>query len=66
MPSHVLLPYNLEASSQIKGPHMTMTRHKKRKGRKKGRKITGRQRARRTLARNGIPLVLHLTPTMKD
>jgi hypothetical protein len=33
---------------------------------KKERRITGRQRARRTLERNGTPTILHLTPTMKD
>jgi hypothetical protein len=45
---------------------MIMTRHKKRKGRRRGRKTTGRRRVRRTLARNGTPTVLHPTPTMKD
>jgi hypothetical protein len=34
---------------------MIMTRHKKRKGRRRERKTTGRRRARRTLARNGTP-----------
>jgi hypothetical protein len=33
---------------------------------KKERRITGRQRARRTLERNGTLTVLHLTPMMKD
>jgi hypothetical protein len=38
----------------------------KKKGRRKGRKTTGKRRVRRTLARNEIPTVLHLTPMMKD
>jgi hypothetical protein len=43
---------------------MIMTRHKK-KGRRRI-KNRGRQRARRTLARNGTSTVLHPTPMMKD
>jgi hypothetical protein len=46
-------------------PIMTMTRHKKRKGRR-GRKTTRRQRVRRTLARNGTPAILNPIPMMKD
>jgi hypothetical protein len=45
---------------------MTMTRHKKRKGRRKGRRTTGRQRARHILEKNGTPTVLYPTPMMKD
>jgi hypothetical protein len=33
---------------------------------KKERRTTGRRRARRTLERNGTPIVLHPTPMMKD
>jgi hypothetical protein len=47
-------------------PIMTMTRHKKREGRRKGRRTTGRQRARCTLEKNRTPTVPHLTPMMKD
>jgi hypothetical protein len=36
------------------------------KGRRKERKTIGRQRARRTLEKNGTLTVLHPTPTMKD
>jgi hypothetical protein len=39
---------------------------KKRKGRRKERRTTGRQRARRTLEKNGTLTVLHLTLMMKD
>jgi hypothetical protein len=45
---------------------MTMTKHNKRKGRRRGRKTIGRRRARHTLARNGTLTVLHPTLTMKD
>jgi hypothetical protein len=45
---------------------ITMSRHKKRKGRRKGRRTFGRQRARRTLEKNWTPTVLHPTPMMKD
>ena len=45
---------------------MTMTRHKKRKGRRKGKRTTGRQMARRTLEKNGTLTVVHPTPMMKD
>jgi hypothetical protein len=43
-----------------------MTRHKKIKGRRKGRRTIGRHRARRTLEKNGTLTVLHSTPMMKD
>jgi hypothetical protein len=45
---------------------MKMTRHKKRKGRRKRRSFIGRQRVRRILARNGTRTSLHPTPTTKD
>jgi hypothetical protein len=45
---------------------MMMTRHKRRKGRKRKRRTIGWRRPRRTLERNGTPIVLHPTPTMKD
>jgi hypothetical protein len=44
---------------------MKMTRTKTRKGRRRRSSIE-RRRARRTSARNGIWIVLPLTPTMKD
>jgi hypothetical protein len=47
-------------------PIMKMTRHKKDMGRRRRRRITGRQRARHILERNGTLTALHLTPTMKD
>jgi hypothetical protein len=46
-------------------PDMIMTRNKKSMGRKRRRRITGRQRARHILERNGILAALHPTPTMK-
>jgi hypothetical protein len=36
------------------------------KCKKEKKRTTGRRRARRTLAKNGTPTVLHPTPTMKD
>jgi hypothetical protein len=36
------------------------------KWKRRKRRTTGRQRASRTLAKNGTPTVLHPTPTMKD
>jgi hypothetical protein len=45
---------------------MIMTRHKKIKGRRRGRKTTERPKARHTSARNGTPTVLHPTLTMND
>jgi hypothetical protein len=47
-------------------PIMIMTRDKKRAGRGKKRRTTGRQRVRHTLERSGILTAPHLTPTMKD
>jgi hypothetical protein len=47
-------------------PTMIMTMHKKRKGRRRGRKTTGRRRARLTLARSGTQTTLHPSPTMRD
>jgi hypothetical protein len=48
------------------GPIMIVTRDKKRAERRRKRRATGRQRARRTLERNGTRTALLLTPTMKD
>jgi hypothetical protein len=45
---------------------MIMTRDKKRAGRGKGRRTTGRRKARHTLERSGILTAPHLTPMMKD
>jgi hypothetical protein len=45
---------------------MIRTRDKKRAGRGKRKRTTGRRRARHTLERSGILTALHLTPTMKD
>ena len=47
-------------------PIMIMTRDKKKAGRGRKRKTTGRQRARRTLERNGIQTAPLPTPMMKD
>jgi hypothetical protein len=47
-------------------PIMIVTRDKKRAERRRKRRATGRQRARRTLERNGTRTALLLTPTMKD
>jgi hypothetical protein len=47
-------------------PIMIMTRDKKKAGRGRKRKTTGRQRARRTLERNGIWTSPLPTPMMKD
>jgi hypothetical protein len=43
---------------------ITMTRHKKNMGRRKGRRTT--ERARRTSEKSGTPTVLHPTLMMKD
>jgi hypothetical protein len=46
---------------------MKMTRRNKDMGRRRRRrKAIGRQKARLTLAKNGIQTALHPTPTMKD
>jgi hypothetical protein len=45
---------------------MKMTRDKKRNGRRRKIRTTGRQRARRTLTENGTPTVLHPTLAMND
>jgi hypothetical protein len=45
---------------------MKVTKHKKDMGKRRRRRITGRQKARRILERNGILTALHPTPTMKD
>jgi hypothetical protein len=45
---------------------MIVTRDKKRAGRRRKRRATGRQRARHTLERNGTQTAPLLTPTTKD
>jgi hypothetical protein len=45
---------------------MTMTRHKKRKGRRIERRTIGRRRVRHILEKNGTPTALDPTLMMKD
>jgi hypothetical protein len=51
---------------QHNAPIMITTRDKKRAGRGKRKRITGRQRVRLIWERNGILTALHPTPMMKD
>ena len=47
-------------------PNTENDQGQEKKWKKEKRRTTGRRRARHTLAKNGTPTMLHLSPTMKD